>query len=121
MPTHVALLRGVNVGGRIRVAMSDLRAVLTSLAHTDVAFTGEPIGPDQLTAVVTAQQRSRDKGSRDEATVVGCALFLHTPGGLGHSELAAQLAPTGGPLAAGGSATVRNWSTVTALLALCQA
>jgi uncharacterized protein (DUF1697 family) len=188
VPTHVALLRGVNVGGRIRVAMSDLRAVLTSLAHTDVAtyiqsgnvifssvetdtaaitadleraiaeslgvaprvvvlsreelrqvvadnpypdeanpqylhvaFTGEPIGPDQLTAVVTAQQRSRDKGSRDEATVVGCALFLHTPGGLGRSELAAQLARTGGPLAAGSSATVRNWSTVTALLALCQA
>ncbi len=37
MPTHVALLRGVNVGGRNRVAMADLREVVTSLGHTDVA------------------------------------------------------------------------------------
>ncbi|HEX8933532.1 MAG TPA: DUF1697 domain-containing protein [Pseudonocardiaceae bacterium] len=32
MPTHVALLRGINVGGPNRVAMADLRAVVTSLA-----------------------------------------------------------------------------------------
>lgn len=187
MPTHVALLRGINVGGRNRVAMSDLRAVVTSLAHTEVAtyiqsgnvvfssvdtdtvamaagleraiaealgvaprvvvlsreelsqvvaenpypnetnpkylhaaFTGEPFGPDQLISIVTAQQRSKDKGSRDDATVVGRTLFLHTPGGLGRSELAAQLARTGGPLAATGSATVRNWATVTKLLAMCR-
>ncbi|HUY48077.1 MAG TPA: DUF1697 domain-containing protein [Streptosporangiaceae bacterium] len=37
MPTHVALLRGINVGGRNKVAMADLRAVLTSLGHADVA------------------------------------------------------------------------------------
>lgn len=37
VPTHVALLRGINVGGRNRVAMADLRAVVTSLAHRDVA------------------------------------------------------------------------------------
>lgn len=36
MPTHVLLLRGVNnLGGR-KLAMADLRAVLTSLGHTDV-------------------------------------------------------------------------------------
>jgi uncharacterized protein (DUF1697 family) len=36
MPTHVLLLRGVNnLGGR-RVAMAELRAVLTSLGHTEV-------------------------------------------------------------------------------------
>jgi hypothetical protein len=29
-------------------------------------FAGGPIGPEQLRTVVTAQQRSRDKGSRDE-------------------------------------------------------
>jgi uncharacterized protein (DUF1697 family) len=34
--THIALLRGVNVGGRNKVAMSDLRAVMTGLGHTDV-------------------------------------------------------------------------------------
>ncbi len=85
------------------------------------AFTSERIGPDQLAAIVTAQQRATDRGSRDEATVVGRTLFLHTPDGLGRSELAAQLARTSGPLAAAGSATMRNWATVTRLLAMCQA
>ncbi len=37
MPTHVALLRGINVGGRNKVTMADLRAVVTSLGYTDVA------------------------------------------------------------------------------------
>jgi uncharacterized protein (DUF1697 family) len=184
--THIALLRGINVGGRNRVAMTELRAVVSSLAHTDVAtyiqsgnvvfssaetdtsaiaeaieraiadalgvhstvvvlsrdelsqviadnpypdvtsprylhaaFTAGPIRPEQLARIATAQQRAKNKGSRDEATVVGRTLFLHTPDGLGRSELAAQLARTDGPLAATGSATVRNWATVTTLLAMC--
>ena len=37
MATHVALLRGINVGGRNRVAMADLREILTSLGHNEVA------------------------------------------------------------------------------------
>lgn len=37
MPTHVALLRGINVGGRKPVAMADLRRVFTELGHTQVA------------------------------------------------------------------------------------
>jgi uncharacterized protein (DUF1697 family) len=37
MPSHVALLRGINVGGRKRVAMADLREVVESLGHADVA------------------------------------------------------------------------------------
>ena len=37
MPTHVALLRGINVGGRNRVAMAALREVVEGLGHTDVA------------------------------------------------------------------------------------
>ncbi|MGH3768757.1 MAG: DUF1697 domain-containing protein [Pseudonocardiaceae bacterium] len=184
MPTHVALLRGINVGGRNRVAMADLRAVVTSLAHTDVAtyiqsgnvvftstqtdttaiataleraiaasldvrpvvvvlarnelsqvvagnpypdetnpkclhaaFTRGHIGPEALEAIAAAQQRATDKGSRDEAAVVGRTLFLHTPDGLGRSELAAQLSRASGPLT---SATMRNWATVTTLLAMCE-
>ena len=34
--THVALLRGINVGGHNRVAMADLRRVTAALGHTDV-------------------------------------------------------------------------------------
>jgi uncharacterized protein (DUF1697 family) len=37
MPTHVALLRGINIGGRNRVAMADLRATVASLGHRDAA------------------------------------------------------------------------------------
>jgi uncharacterized protein (DUF1697 family) len=35
MPTHVALLRGVNVGGRV-LSMTDLRAIVEAAGHTDV-------------------------------------------------------------------------------------
>jgi len=37
MASHIALLRGINVGGHNKVAMADLRAVVTGLGHTDVA------------------------------------------------------------------------------------
>jgi uncharacterized protein (DUF1697 family) len=37
MATHVALLRGINLGGRNRVAMADLRALVAELGHTDVS------------------------------------------------------------------------------------
>ena len=37
MPTHVALLRGINLGGHKKVAMADLRELVTSLGHADVA------------------------------------------------------------------------------------
>src|SRR5690242_20660560 len=37
MATHIALLRGINVGGRNKVPMADLRALVTGLGHTDVA------------------------------------------------------------------------------------
>jgi uncharacterized protein (DUF1697 family) len=77
-------------------------------------------GPDELAAVAAAQQRARDQGSDDEARVVGTTLFLHTPGGLGRSELAAQLtrlAVAPGPPRR--PAPARNWATVNKLLALC--
>jgi uncharacterized protein (DUF1697 family) len=35
--THLALLRGINVGGRNTLPMSDLRETVTSLGHRDVA------------------------------------------------------------------------------------
>jgi uncharacterized protein (DUF1697 family) len=37
VPTHVALLRGINVGGSNKVPMADLRDVVTSLGHTGVS------------------------------------------------------------------------------------
>lgn len=35
--TYVALLRGINLGSRNRVAMADLRALVTGLGHEDVS------------------------------------------------------------------------------------
>jgi uncharacterized protein (DUF1697 family) len=187
MPRYVALLRGINVGGRNRVAMADLRKLAASLGHTDVttyiqsgnlifsspqAGTGEladalerqiaerlavrprvvvlsrdelaqviadnpfpdeisprylhavfrraTMSPAGITAVAAAQQRARDKGSRDEAAVVRRTLFLSTPNGLGRSELAAQLTRSSNSAAAPELGTARNWATVTKLMALLQ-
>ena len=50
--------------------------------------------------------------------MVGTTLFLHTPGGLGRSELAAQLTRLGGSRTAEAAGTARNWATVNKLLAL---
>jgi uncharacterized protein (DUF1697 family) len=36
MATHVALLRGINLGGSNKVPMAELRQVVTSLGHADV-------------------------------------------------------------------------------------
>jgi uncharacterized protein (DUF1697 family) len=181
MPRYVALLRGINVGSRNRVAMADLRQLTEALGHTEVAtyiqsgnvlftspdtdcsgladalqaaiartlavqpavvvlspadlaqviadnpFPVEPdprclhavfrrhdLGPDAIAAIAQAQQRARAKGSSDQAVPVGRALFLHTPDGLGRSELAAQLTRAG--VQADG--TARNWATVTRLAAM---
>ena len=37
MPRYVALLRGINVGGRNKVAMADLRQTAADLGYTDVS------------------------------------------------------------------------------------
>jgi uncharacterized protein (DUF1697 family) len=37
MPTHLALLRGINLGGHKKVAMAELRDIVTGLGHTGVA------------------------------------------------------------------------------------
>jgi uncharacterized protein (DUF1697 family) len=36
MATYVAMLRGINVGGRAKVAMAELRQLFADLGHTDV-------------------------------------------------------------------------------------
>jgi uncharacterized protein (DUF1697 family) len=196
MASHVALLRGINVGGRNKVPMADLREVVTSLGHTGVttyiqtgnvfftaasASTGESASTrelagslesaitdafgiwssvvvlardelakvlgdnpyldeanpklvhvvflsaalprDLLDRIVAAQSAVAAKGSRDTATAVGHALFLHTPDGFGTSELAQAvfriISPPAKQKNAGLAATARNWATATKLLSLC--
>lgn len=65
MPRYIGLLRGVNVGGKNTVPMAQLRALVTSLGHSEVTtyiqsgnivFTSEkPVTPKSLeTAIATA-------------------------------------------------------------------
>ena len=63
MATHVALLRGINVGGRNKVPMAELREVVTSLGHTgvttyiqsgNVLFTTEETDTAELTSALEA-------------------------------------------------------------------
>jgi uncharacterized protein (DUF1697 family) len=69
MPTHIALLRGINLGGRNKVAMAELRSVVSGLGHADVTtyiqsgnvlFTAAP-GPDdaELAQAMTAAIASK--------------------------------------------------------------
>lgn len=184
MPTYLALLRGINLGGRNKVGMADLRQLAGSLGHAGVAtyiqsgnlmftspeadtgaladaleqeiaqrlgvksavvvlskaelaraiagnpFPDEPDprlvhavfrrderSPEAVRAVAALQQEARDAGSADEAVIVGRTLFLHTPGGFGRSDLAAQLFRSN-TQAAG---TARNWATVTKLMGMLDA
>jgi uncharacterized protein (DUF1697 family) len=72
---------------------------------------------EEIEQVAAAEERARQKGSPDEAAVVGRTLFLHLPAGMGRSELNAQLART----SASRDGTARNWATVTKLMAMLDA
>lgn len=185
MRTHVALLRGMNVGRDRSVSTADLRDLLTALGHRDVGSSvqsgnfvfasdradpaalatgfqqamAEQLGvvfdavvltrdelatvidqnpfphepdpkhlhavlrqhdppPEVLAGISLAQERARERGSPDEAALVGRTLYLRTPNGMGRSELAAQLARTVRPGKGYEVGTARNWATVTRLLTL---
>ena len=192
MASHVALLRGINVGGRNKVPMADLREVVATLGHTGVTTyiqsgnvlfsTADTdtaklaaalesaiedrfglwssvvvLSRDELAEVLAANPYSdepnprlvhvvfrnaepppevRDrieaavkaaaaKGSRDTIHSAGRALYLHTPGGFGKSELAQNLMrimtpPSKQKKQAALAATARNMATATKLLYLCE-
>jgi uncharacterized protein (DUF1697 family) len=184
VPTHVALLRGINVGSHNRVSMPELRALMAGLGHTGVAtyiqsgnavFTSDEtdttkladelqqaiadqlsvdcgvvvitrdelqqviddnpfpdednpkalhavfrradLTEDERAKVAEAAGRAKAKGCGDEAVIVGRTMFLHTPDGLGRSELSAQLSRT----AASKTGTARNWATVHKLRSMLDA
>ena len=193
VPTHVALLRGINNLGGKMVAMAELREVVTSLGHTDVmtyiqsgnvlftpspgggstaggtdaalaaeleqaiaggigvraravvlsreelavcvrdnpypgqtdprllhaVFLPEVPGPRLAAWIAEAERQVQANGSRDQARMLGRAVYLHTPDGYPRSELRRVLARAGGPTSARVAGTARNWATVSRLLELC--
>jgi uncharacterized protein (DUF1697 family) len=72
---------------------------------------------DLADKVAAAQRQAADKGCRDTAALVDRTVFLRTPDGLGRSKLAGLLTARTSPAFA--DVTVRNWATVTKLLAMC--
>jgi len=69
--TYVALLRGINVGGRTQLAMDDLRQRFVDLGHADVRTylrTGNVIfrsdGRSQASAAAIEERIARDLGMR---------------------------------------------------------
>lgn len=69
-----------------------------------------------VAAVAAAVRQARAAGSRDDAAVVGPTLFLHTPDGMGRSELMARLGRAG----VQATGTARNWATVTKLMTMLE-
>jgi uncharacterized protein (DUF1697 family) len=185
----VALLRGINVLGRNKVAMADLRDVVAAVGHREVTtyiqsgnvvfaasggaddecalaaalaaaiaarlgvrpavvvlaraqllnvvsanpfrqaadprtlhavFFGEAPSADGIDAVAAAVGRAREQGSRDDARVIGRALYLWTPEGFAPSVLRRELDRGGNLIAPMHSGTARNWATMTTLLSLLE-
>ncbi|HET9894493.1 MAG TPA: DUF1697 domain-containing protein [Streptosporangiaceae bacterium] len=86
MPTHVALLRGINVGGGGKLPMADLRTLVSSLGHRDVKtyiqsgnvlFTpagSHPAGAGSSALAAELQAAITEKfGLRTSAVVISCA------------------------------------------------
>ncbi|HXN91946.1 MAG TPA: DUF1697 domain-containing protein [Candidatus Sulfotelmatobacter sp.] len=178
MPQHVVLLRGINLGSRNRIAMSELRACLEKAGFKEVAtylqsgnvLLSSGYGPDRVGTKVNALIKQRfgidvavlvrsraelaevvhrnplagvavdpkrylvtflsgilpsgyadGLGSvtapREPFAVIGREVYSWHPDGVGRSPLWERLAAK----TAGITATSRNWSTVTSLLAMADA
>ena len=102
MRTYVALLRGINLGARNKVSMKDLKSSLTSL------------GLERAPAAKARSQLDRERSPPDRFSVRGREIYLHVPNGFGRSKLALEYFER----RLGVEGTVRNWRTVTRLLAL---
>jgi uncharacterized protein (DUF1697 family) len=75
---YAVLLRGVNVGGRNKIAMADLRRILTELGYADVkthlqsgnAVVSSELPPDRLAAEIGQ--------ALQEQTGLACAVLVRT-------------------------------------------
>lgn len=173
MPTYVALLRGINLAGKRRVAMADLRAWLAELGYENVRTllqSGNAVfGSDKSAATVQAELEAHlaeragfaidcvvltaaelravveadplgdvaDNGSRYHVSFLRTApaqpdfaadafaperfhvgkkeMYFWTSEGVMHSKMLAAF-----PAKKGEVATMRNWNTVTKLLAMTE-
>ena len=94
MPTQVALLRGINVGGRNSVPMAALRGVFESLGHTEVS-TFIQSGNVIFTAATPVTAKSLETAI-DAHFSIAISVVLRTPAELAN-VVAANPFPTAGP------------------------
>jgi uncharacterized protein (DUF1697 family) len=170
MPRYVALLRGINVGGKHPVPMAKLRALCESLDLTDVStyiqsgnvvfaskraitpaafekvlrsefgfeipvvlrteaelarvIKGDPFPKADRSnlhvgfmakkpTAAAVKQIDHDRFLPEEVVVKGCEIYFNLPNGMGRAKL-----PGAVDRALKLPTTVRNWNTVTKLLAL---
>lgn len=81
-------------------------------------FLSEPPSGEGVASVAAAAARAREKGSRDDARIVGRALYLWTPDGFARSVLRVELDRGGANRTPMREGTARNWATVTTLAEL---
>ena len=128
MSRHVALFQGINVGGRNRLAMAELRRLFESLGLTEVVtlvqsgnvvFGGaEPatlhVGflPTAPSARVRAMLEA-DRFRPEAFAVLGREIYLCLPYGMARTKVPAYL-----DRRLGVRSTIRNWNTVTKLAEL---
>jgi uncharacterized protein (DUF1697 family) len=74
MPRYVALLQGINVGKHRRIAMSDLKAIVEGLGHTEVRT-----HLNSGNVVFTAGKRPNDGLAREIADAVTARTGLDVP------------------------------------------
>lgn len=75
---------------------------------------------EDVSSVTSAVNRAHTKASRDDARVVGRALYLWTPDGFARSILRAELSRGGQHRTPMSSGTARNWATVNTLVSLLE-
>ena len=100
MPTFVALLRGVNVGGAKRVPMAELRTLLSGLGYTGVAtllnsgnavFRADRVGWLRKVFDLSCADFDRLNLDRDDPVAVLGAEFRRGLDGLSEAETRARL------------------------------
>ena len=116
---HAAITQSFGVRTSVVVlSRTELAAVIKANPYPDepnpryvhgVFLLAEP-GEASRARLADLLAAAAERGSRDEAAIVGRTLYLHTPDGFGRSELAKDLLVKNrrDPLATG---TARNWAT----------
>lgn len=131
-PAALASALEAEIGGRLGVrpavvviSAGDLAQVIADNPFPGEAnpkclhavFRRDAVDAAGIASVAAAVEQARKAGRDDDAAVVGRTLYLHTPSGLGRSELAARLLSS----KTQATGTARNWATVTRLMAMLEA